>query len=96
MKFEDLWTIHAEGFDSLQTQDSQTGNSNQYDKGLNPALYRSTGASEGEENEKPGSIEKNKLVAVMDELKVYIRAGMNGGQVENIIGKLSDVHRSID
>ena len=95
MKFEDLWTIHAEGFDSLQTQDSQTGNSNQYDKGLNPALYRSTGASEGEED-KPGSIEKNKLVAVMDELKVYIRAGMTGGQVENIIGKLSDVHRSID
>ena len=81
MKFEDLWTIHAEGFDSLQTQDSQTGNSNQYDKGLNPALYRSTGASEGEED-KPGSIEKNKLVAVMDELKVYIRAGMTGGQVE--------------
>jgi hypothetical protein len=95
MKFDDLLKV-SEGFDSLQTQDSQTGNSNQIDKGLSPALYRSTGASEGEENEKPGSIEKNKLVAVIDELKVYVRAGMTGGQVENIIGKLSDVHRSID
>ena len=95
MKFEDLWTIHSEGFDSLQTQDMRTGNSQQHDKGLSPELYRSTGAAEGEED-KPGSIEKNKLVAVIDELKVYVRAGMTGGQVENIIGKLSDVHRSID
>ena len=95
MKFDDLLKV-GEGFDSLQTQDSQTGNSQQHDKGLSPALYRSTGASEGEENEKPGSIEQNKLSHVIDELKVYVNAGMNGDQIRNIIGKLADVHRSID
>ena len=48
MKFEDLWTVHSEGFDSLQTQDSRTGNSQQNAKSLSPELYRSTGAAEGE------------------------------------------------
>jgi hypothetical protein len=92
MKFQDLYRFD-EGFDSLQTQDSQTGNSDQYQKGLTPDQYRSSGASEYEE-EKPYSIEKNKLKAVIEELKLC--KSMDKSQINTCIGKLADVFRSMN
>jgi hypothetical protein len=91
MKFDDL--LKFEGFDSMQTQDAQTGNSGQYDKGLTPSEYRSTAASEYEE-EKPYSLEKNKLKQCMEELKTA--KSLEESQIKNLIGKLADVFRSMN
>jgi len=92
MNFEQL-VAFKEGFDSLQTQDQQTGNSSQYDKNLTPDEYRSTAASEYEE-EKPHSLEKNKLKQCIEELKTA--ETLEKSQISNLIGKLADVFRSMN
>ncbi len=91
MKFDDL--LRYEGFNSLQTQDARTGNSDQNVKGLTPDQYRSTAAGEYEE-EKPLSIEKNKLKAIIDELKTA--HSLEKSQIDGFIGKLVDVFRSMN
>jgi hypothetical protein len=91
MKFDDL--LKFEGFDSNQTQDAQTGNSGQNanpGNNLSPDQYRSTAASEYEE-EKPYSLEKNKLKHVMEELKAA--KSLEEAQIKTLIGKLADVFR---
>ena len=90
MNFQQLLKF-SEGFDSMQTQDSRTGNSDQYQKNLTPDEYRSTAASEYEE-EKPHSLEKNKLKHVMEELKTA--KSLEEAQIKTLIGKLADVFRS--
>ena len=91
MKFDDL--LKFEGFDSNQTQDAQTGNSDQYQKGLTPDQYRSTAASEYEE-EKPYSREKNKLKQCIEELQTA--KSLEDSQIKNLIHKLADVFRSMN
>ncbi len=76
-----------EGFNSNGSQEMP----NAQDQNYTPAQYRSA-AGEHEE-EKPGSIEKNKLKAVMDELKTANQ--LNDSQIRNLIGKLADVFRSM-
>jgi|TARA_R100001463_G_scaffold81188_2_gene135740 hypothetical protein len=95
MKFDDLWTIHTEGFDSLQTQDNRTGNSNQYDQGLTPAEYRSTGAAEGEEDHGPVSKEKANASSIIELLKTHREKGMNTAEIDNVISKLADLERQL-
>ena len=92
MRFQDLYKFD-EGFDSLQTQDSQTGNSSQYEKDLTPDQYRSNGMGEYEED-KPLSLEKNKLKQCIEELKLC--KTLDKGQIDNFIGKLADVLRSMN
>jgi len=91
MKFDDL--LKFEGFDSLQTQDSRTGNSGQNanpEQSLSPNEYRSGAMGEYEE-EKPYSLEKNKLKHIMEELKAA--KSLEEAQIKNLIGKLADVFR---
>lgn len=91
MKFDDL--LRYEDFNSLQTQDSRTGNSDQNVKGLTPDQYRSSAAGEYEE-EKPLSLEKNKLKAVISELKTAQYLELS--QIKGLISKLADVFRSMN
>ena len=94
MKFDDL--IKFEGFDSLQTQDAQTGNSGQNpnpEQSLTPNEYRSGGMAEAEE-EKPYSLEKNKLKDCIIELKTA--KSLEQAQIKNLIGKLRDVFRHMN
>jgi len=94
MKFDDL--VKFEGFDSLQTQDAQTGNSGQNpnpEQSLSPNEYRSGGMAEAEE-EKPYSLEKNKLKDCIIELKTA--KSLEEAQIRNLIGKLKDVFRHMN
>jgi|TARA_R110000824_G_scaffold66592_1_gene172726 hypothetical protein len=98
MKFEDLWVIHTEGFDSLQTQDAQTGNSQQHtNQGLTPAQYRNTAASaEGEEDEGPTSNEEANARSILEFLKTFRGKGMDANDVDLVISKLVDLERKLD
>ena len=95
MKFDELWTIHTEGFDSLQTQDMRTGNSNQMQQGLTPANYRSTAAAEGEEDHGPISKEKANCSSIIEFLKTHREKGMNTSEIDNVISKLADLERQL-
>jgi len=95
MKFDDLIKFE-EGFNTLGTQDSRTGESGQNKnpgQSLSPNEYRSTAASEYEE-EKPYSREKNKLKHCIEELKTA--KSLEEAQIKNLIGKLADVFRSMN
>lgn len=95
MNFQQLLKF-SEGFDSLQTQDSRTGNSGQNanpEQSLSPNEYRSGAMGEYEE-EKPYSLEKNKLKHVMEELKTA--KSLEESQIKTLIGKLADVFRSMN
>ena len=96
MKFDELWTIHQEGFDSLQTQDAQTGNSQQHtNQGLTPAEYRSTAAAEGEEDHGPISKEKATAGTIIEFLKTHRQKGMNTAEIDNVISRLADLEQRL-
>lgn len=95
MDFDQLVKFE-EGFNTLGTQDARTGESGQNKnpgQSLTPDEYRSTAASEYEE-EKPYSREKNKLKQCMEELKTA--KSLEEAQIKNLIGKLADVFRSMN
>ena len=98
MKFEDLWVIHTEGFDSLQTQDAQTGNSQQHtNQGLTPSEYRSTAATaEGEEDAGPTSSEEANVRSILEYLRTFRGKGMDANDVDLVISKLVDLERKLD
>jgi hypothetical protein len=82
--FQELVNFH-ENFNTQGSQDLPTGQNQNY----TPTEYRSE-----HEEEKPGSREKNKLKAVIDELRVSSQ--LNSGQIKNLIGKLADVYRAMN
>jgi len=96
MEFEQLFKF-AEGFDSMQTQDGQTGNSGQNanpGNNLSPDQYRSTAASEYEED-KPFSKEKNELNSVIEMCKTF-KSGMSKPDVDRVIHQLNDILRKMN
>ena len=98
MKFEDLWTIHSEGFDSLQPQDMRPGNSQQHtNQGLTPDQYRNTAASaEGEEDHGPTSREEANARSIIEFVSNFRGKGMSAADVDNVISKLVDLERKLD
>ncbi len=102
MKFESLFKYVEEGFPSNGTQTSRgpegggagVGNGDQTtNTGLTPQQYR-PGAGEYEE-ERPKSLDANKLKSCIETLKTFQRTGMGPNDITNLIHKLADVEASM-
>ena len=102
MKFESLFKYVEEGFPLNGTQTSRgpegggagVGNGDQTtNTGLTPQQYR-PGAGEYEE-ERPKSLDANKLKSCIETLKTFQRTGMGPNDITNLIHKLADVEASM-